>query len=208
MNPFDDPALAVQFEDWYSGPGSRADMLEKGLLRKLLIPSVKTILEVGSGTGHFTRWFRELGLFAVGIDPSVAMLAEASRRNGVTYIQADAVSLPFADRTFDTVAIITTLEFVSDSAQALKEAGRVARQEVLLGVLNRHSILTWRYRRSGKPLWKSARFFTPSELSGLVRSSLGKRVQSLRWRTTLGTFGRDCVLPWGGFIGMAVQVHE
>jgi len=208
VNPFDDPALAARYEDWYSGPGSRADALEKELLRKLLIPSVKTILEVGSGTGHFTRWFRDIGLFAVGIDPSAAMLAEASRRNGVTYIKADAVSLPFADRTFDGVAIVTTLEFVSDPLQVLKEACRVARQELLLGVLNRHSILTWRLRRSGKPLWKAAHFFTPSELTRLVRSSLGERIKSVVWRTTLGTFGCNCVFPWGGFIGMAVQIHE
>jgi ubiquinone/menaquinone biosynthesis C-methylase UbiE len=126
--------------------------LEKHLLRKLLLPTAKTILEIGSGTGHFTRWFRELGKTAVGIDRSAAMLAEANRRNGVAYVKGDAVVLPFADRTFDVVALITSLEFVCDPRQVLAEAGRVARQGLLLGVLNRHSILTWGYRRSGKPL--------------------------------------------------------
>lgn len=205
MNPFDDPAAAAHYEDWYEGPGSRADALEKRLLRKLL-PSAKTVLEVGSGTGHFTRWFRDLGYSVMGLDSSEAMLAEANRRNGVAYMKGDALSLPFVDRTFDVVALITTLEFVSDAAQALTEAGRVARQALLLGVLNRHSLLTWRYRRSGKPLWTAARFFTPRELARLVRASLGDRVGSVRWRTTLWPFGSDCALPWGGFIGMAVHL--
>lgn len=208
MNPFDDPAAAAHYEDWYDGPGSRADALEKRLLRKLLLPSVMTILEVGSGSGHFTRWFRDLGYLAVGVDSSKAMLAEANRRNGTTYIEGDGLSLPFADRSFDVVALITTLEFVSDPARALMESGRVARQGLLLGVLNRHSILTWRYRRSGKPLWRSARFFTAGELSRLVRVALGDRVRSVRWRTTFWPWpcNRDCILPWGGFIGMSVTI--
>lgn len=208
MNPFDDPATAARYEDWYVGPGSRADALEKRLLRKLLPPSAGTILEVGSGSGHFTRWFRDLGNTVVGVDQSAAMLSEANRRNGVAYIKGDALALPFADRTFDVVALITTLEFVTDPRQALTEAGRVARQGLLLGVLNRHSLLTWRYRRSGKPLWKTARFFTVGELGRLVRASLGERVRSVCWRTTLWPIEIPIgvPLPWGGFIGMMVSL--
>jgi hypothetical protein len=52
MNPFDESSVAERYEDWYVGPGRRADALEKRLLRKLLLPSAKTILEVGSGEGN------------------------------------------------------------------------------------------------------------------------------------------------------------
>jgi SAM-dependent methyltransferase len=210
VNPFDDPASAARYESWYEGSGSRAAAREEGLLRRLLLPGARSILEVGSGTGHFSRWFRDLGYMIVGLDLSVAMLAEAHRRNGVGYILGDAASLPFADRTFDVVALITTLEFVPDARQALTEAGRVARHGLLLGVLNRHSLLTWKYRRSGKPLWKSARFFTVRELTGLVRGTLRERVGSVRWRTALWPWNCDCELPlpWGAFIGMAVELKS
>jgi trans-aconitate methyltransferase len=80
VNPYDDPAAAAHYEDWYDGPGSRTDALEKRLLRKLLLPSVTTILDVGSGSGHSTRWFRGSGYLVVGADSSKAMLAEANRR--------------------------------------------------------------------------------------------------------------------------------
>ncbi len=35
-NPFDDPALASCYEQWYAGTGRHADLLEKDLLGKLL----------------------------------------------------------------------------------------------------------------------------------------------------------------------------
>lgn len=75
-NPFADPARVARYENWYQTTGRRADRLEKALLRRLLVnfKSAHTILEVGCGTGHFTRWFNELGLYAVGLDVSPPML--------------------------------------------------------------------------------------------------------------------------------------
>jgi len=35
-NPFDEPALAGRYEQWYAGKGRRAEVLEKELLGKLL----------------------------------------------------------------------------------------------------------------------------------------------------------------------------
>ncbi|MFQ5812084.1 MAG: 4Fe-4S binding protein [Anaerolineae bacterium] len=69
------------------------------------------------------------------------------------------------------LALITTLEFVPDPVQALSEAIRVARHGLILGVLNRQSLLAWRRKRSGEPLWQEARFFTPVEK---VVASAGK----------------------------------
>jgi ubiquinone/menaquinone biosynthesis C-methylase UbiE len=133
------------------------------------------------------------------------MLAEAHRLNGLTYVSGDALNLPFNDRAFDVAVLITTLEFVPDPFRALTEAMRVARHGLLMGVLNRWSLLTKSYRKSGKPLWRSAHFFSPFELAGLVRQTGGARVQSIRWRTTLWPLPgvRDLPLPWGGFIGLA-----
>jgi ubiquinone/menaquinone biosynthesis C-methylase UbiE len=211
-NPFDDSDLAARYEDWYEGAGRQADILEKRLLAKLLadFPQAKSVLEVGCGTGHFTRWLAQQGLRAAGLDISEIMLAEARLRDSVEYVHGDAQALSFADRTWDLVALVTTLEFVPDPERALFEAVRVARHGLLLGVLNRWSLLTWNYRRSGKPLWNSAHFFTPGELKLLVRKVAEKRLRGIRWRTTLWPmpFIKDLPLPFGGFIGMAVHLAE
>ena len=212
LNPFDDPALASRYEAWYAGEGRRADVLEKELLGKLLdrFTASRSVLEVGCGTGHFTRWMAERGLDVVGVDISEPMLSEARRLGGPRYSPGDAHALPFADRSFDVTAIITALEFLPDPARALAEAVRVTRHGLLLGALNRWSLLTLRYRLSGKPLWQSARFFSPGELSKLVRQAAGRRAEAVVWRTSLWPFPglRDLSLPWGGFIGMAVHLHE
>lgn len=211
-NPFDDAAVAQRYEAWYGGAGKDADILEKDLLGKLLrlFPNARSVVEVGCGTGHFTRWMAERGLQAVGLDISEPMLAQARRQGGPSYRSGDAEALPFADRSHDVVALITTLEFLPHPARALAEAVRVARQGVLLGALNRWSLLTLRYRLSGKPMWRCARFFGPWELAALMRQAAGGRMKSMTWRTTLWPIAsvRDLPLPWGGFIGVAVQLHE
>ncbi len=209
-NPFANASVASGYEDWYLGPGRRADELEKRLLHKLLtkLDGVNTVLDVGCGTGHFTRWLEELGYDTVGLDSSLEMLAEARRYNANSYQIGDAQELPFAAQSFDVVALITTLEFVGDPVKALSEAVRVARHGLLLGVLNRHSLLTWKYRRSGKPLWQAARFLTPRELRALVAQVAERRLLDIRWRTTLWPLPgvTDLPLPWGGFIGAVAQL--
>lgn len=212
LNPFDDPALASRYEAWYAGEGRRADALEKELLGKLLdrFTGSHSALEVGCGTGHFTRWMVERGLDVVGVDISEPMLNEARRLGGPRYLPGDAHSLPFADKSFDVTAIITALEFLPDPARAIAEAVRVARHGLLLGALNRWSLLALRNRLSGKALWQSARFFSSGELSKLVRRAASQRVNAIVWRTTLWPIPGvpDLSLPWGGFIGMAVHLHE
>jgi SAM-dependent methyltransferase len=212
VNPFNDPALAIRYEGWYAAAGLEADILEKALLGKLLrcLPNVHTVLEVGCGTGHFTRWMAERGLEAVGLDISEPMLDEARRLGGPKYLLGDALSLPVLAQSYDVVALITTLEFLNDPARALAEAVRVARHGVLLGVLNRWSLLTLRYRLSGKALWRSARFFGPRDLARLGRQAAGGRGMSIAWRTTLWPISGvgDLPLPWGGFIGMLIQLDK
>jgi SAM-dependent methyltransferase len=211
-NPFDDPALANRYEAWYAGEGRRADVREKELLGKLFrwFPRAHSVLEVGCGTGHFTRWMADQGLNATGLDISQPMLSEARRLGGPKYLLGDALSLPFADRSYDLTALVTTLEFLPDPMRALVEAVRVSRQGVVLGVLNRWSLLAVRYRLSGKALWRSARFYAPGELAVLARRAAGRRAGTVVWRTTLWPISgvRDLPLPWGGFIGLAMQLHE
>jgi ubiquinone/menaquinone biosynthesis C-methylase UbiE len=206
VNPFNDPALVEGYETWYETAGRRADRLEKALLCWLLtrFSSPRTILEVGCGTGHFTRWFKEQGFQASGLDISALMLEKARHLDSLPYMRGDALALPFSWGSFDVVALITTLEFVPDPVQALTEAMRVAQYGLILGVLNHQSILGRQLGREGGPIWRAARFFKLAELVQEVRRVAGEAV-TITWRTTLWPVWPGMLpLPWGGVIGMAV----
>lgn len=212
LNAIDDQGLALHYEDWYSGPGLYADRCEKALLGKLLadFPDSTSLLDIGCGTGHFTRWFAERGLNVTGLDSSRPMLAEAVARNGQPYVFGDAHALPFPSGSFDLTSMITTLEFLSDPLRALTEAARVARRGVLLGVLNRWSLQAARRMRSESPVWRAAHFFTVGEVSGLVRRAAGNRLRKIHWRTTLWPVPvmASFAVPFGGFIGLAARLHD
>jgi len=207
VNPFDHAPVAAGYEAWYSTVGRRADRLEKALLKELLarFPAAETILEVGCGTGHFTRWFETQGLRAVGLDLSIAMLSEARRHERQMYVEGDAYRLPFPDRSFDTVALITTLEFLPDPVLALREAQRVAQRGLILGTINRKGWVGRKYRRQGGIPWESASFFSPGEMVQMVKQACGKDCATF-WKTTLWRwFPWALPLPCGGFVGMGVR---
>lgn len=209
INPFTDPAIVTNYETWYETVGRRPDRLEKRLLKQFLpgFPKAHTLLEVGCGTGHFTRWFCEQRFWPAGLDVSPAMLAEAVRLGSPSYVLGDALTLPFATGAFDLSVLITTLEFVVDPAQALVEAMRVARCGLILGMLNRQSLLGWRLKRSRESLWQVAHFFTPAELAHLVQRAAAGKAAKITWRTTLWPLWPGALpLLWGGFIGMAVRL--
>lgn len=206
-NPFADPALVARYQAWYSTTGRRAARLEKRLLLGLLekFPEARTLLEVGCGTGQFTRWFENQSLQAIGLDISAAMMVESARLETRLCVRGDALALPFADNSFDLVALITTLEVLPDPAQALTEARRVARQGLILGVINRSSLVGRRYQRQGGPVWEAAQLFTPTDLALSVRSAIGPEAR-IFWTTTLWPlWPGNLPLPWGGFIGMGVR---
>jgi ubiquinone/menaquinone biosynthesis C-methylase UbiE len=119
--------------------------------------------------------------------------------------------LPFAEKVFDVALLVTTLEFLPKPSEALREAARLARRGIVLGVLNRWHPLVWQRRRSSVPLWQAAHFYSPPELANFVRWALGAQVDEISWRTTLlPRFWphRHSRLPIGAFVGMRVNLSE
>jgi ubiquinone/menaquinone biosynthesis C-methylase UbiE len=110
------------------------------------------------------------------------MLAEARHLGTSACALADASALPFADRSFDLVALVATLEFLPAPERALREAVRVARHGLLLGTFNRHSLHALRRRLRPGPVWRRARFFAPFEIRRLLAEAAGSRARGvLRW---------------------------
>ena len=166
---------ASRYDRWYlSKEGQYADDREKELFLKLVQPKLgQTLLEVGCGTGHNLVFFSSLGLGVTGVDSSGAMLEIASRKLGGTggLFLGSADKLSFDDNSFDIVALITLLEFLPRPEQALKEALRVAREKVYIGVLGKTSILGLIRKVKGRfrqTIYNKARFYTVCEIERML----------------------------------------
>lgn len=213
MNPKD-------YDAWYDTPRGRwIGEAEFALLHRLLTPEAGTsLLDVGCGTGWFTRRFAELdGLQVTGLDPNTDWLDYTRRRApNINWLEGDARKLPFADGSYDNAISVTALCFVSDWPQALSEMVRVARRRVVLGLLNRHSLL-WREkgRHGGSGAYQGAHWHTVSE----VRAALSKLPASnVQTRTAIflpsgSAFARTLEqvlpnrLPWGGFLAVSADIE-
>jgi ubiquinone/menaquinone biosynthesis C-methylase UbiE len=99
---------APEYDEWYLGSGRFAERDRPGwdqeieALRRTLeaLPAAKT-LDVACGTGFLTR---HLPGEIVGLDQSESMLDEARRQAPhATYVQSDALVLPFEDGSFGRV---------------------------------------------------------------------------------------------------------
>jgi len=162
MSSITDPA---DYEAWYQTPrGHWIGDREFILLQQLLKPKARTsLLDVGCGTGHFSRRFAGLGLSVTGVDPNPAVLKFAMTQGGnIRYMQGNALELPFADNSFEYTVAVTSLCFIEDPLQALREMWRVTRHTLALGLLNRRSLLHW--KKQGQGSYSGARWDTAGEV--------------------------------------------
>ena len=203
---FDFDPIADSYDSWYAGRrGAMYDRLEKKAIIRYLPPHAKgeKLLEVGCGTGHWSRVFSEYGFEVTGVDVSERMIDIAKSKNisDVSFQVADGHSLPFADETFDVTAAITTLEFVRDAEAVLREMMRCTRKsgKILLGVLNGLSKVNRQRANSPESPYSAARLFSLIELKeflepfGRVEITVGGFVPAQSWLIPIA--------PWFDYIG-------
>ena len=157
--------VPASYEAWYHAPrGQWIGHREFILLQQQLSPQAgASLLDVGCGTGYFARRFAGTGLSVTGIDPDPAALEFAcTQADDIHYLQGSALQLPFSDHAFDYTIAVTSLCFIDDPLQALREMWRVTRQTLVLGLLNRHSLLHW--RKQGQGGYSGARWDTAGEV--------------------------------------------
>lgn len=176
---FDD--MAEGYDRWYETPvGATVDRMEKRAFLKLLDPKPgETLLEVGSGTGHWSLWFRSLGLGVMGLEISPGMVAVARRKmakkgwKGIRLVRGDGRQLPFREASFDMVTAIAALEFIPEYPRVLDEMWRCTRcgGRMVIGVLNLRSFFARPRRREAKhreTVFSRAHFFKREELRRLL----------------------------------------
>jgi SAM-dependent methyltransferase len=103
------------------------DNPEEHVFRAVAEARPERFLDVGCGTGELAaRVAADLGAEVAGVDTSSRMV-ELTRQQGVDAAVADAVDLPFADRSFDAVAACWVLYHVPQLERAIGECARVLR---------------------------------------------------------------------------------
>jgi ubiquinone/menaquinone biosynthesis C-methylase UbiE len=143
---------------------------------------VKTMVDLGTGTGRILSLFASQADQAIGIDSSREMIAIARanlERNGLRQSQirqGDIYALPFANGAADLVTIHQVLHFLDDPARALTEARRILAPEGRLLIVD----------------------FAPHELEAL-------RAEHAHRRLGLST---EQVMSWFNRAGLALVRHE
>ena len=207
-----------EYEAWYqTARGSWIAGREFDLMMPLLGPSAgATLLDVGCGTGHFSRRFATAGLRVAGLDPDPAMLDHArGLGGGVSYLTGTGTELSFGDNAYDYVTAVTSLCFIADPERALREMWRVARRAVLLGLLNRRSLLYRQKRDRGA--YRGARWDTPVEVRRwalALEPAARITTRSAIFMPGGGAFARAAeavlpsVLPWGAFMAVVLRKSD
>lgn len=204
-----------EYEAWYqTARGSWIADREFDLMMRLLKPPAgATLLDVGCGTGHFSRRFAAVGLRVTGLDPDPAMLDYAcGLGGGVSYLLGTGTALPFDDNAYDHVTAVTSLCFIANAPGALREMWRVSRRTVVLGLLNRNSLL---YRQKhGRGAYRGARWDAPTDVRCWLQSL--DPVPRVTMRSAIflpsgGALARAAetmlpgMLPWGGFLAVLLR---
>lgn len=155
-----------EYDEWFV----KNDDLYVSELRaiKSLLPQSGPGLEVGVGTGRFGVL---LGA-SVGVDPSHQM-ALVSKSRGLTVREAVAEELPFRERTFEFVLMVTVICFLDNVEKALSEAYRVLmpRGAVIIGFIDRESFLGQQYssKKERSRFYRDATFYSAEEVADHLR---------------------------------------
>ena len=90
----------------------------------------KAVLELGAGTGKFTRLLMETGAVVTAVEPVGAMLDELRRSlPAVSALHGTAQRIPAADASADAVLCAQAFHWFA-STESLAEIRRVLRQSV------------------------------------------------------------------------------
>jgi len=175
INIFD--KYAEEYDKWFDD-SIWAYQSELQAVRMLLPQSGKGV-EIGTGTGRFSIPFG----ITIGVEPSKAM-AEIAGSRGITVYDAKAENLPFENNSFDYVLMVTTICFLEDLLQALREIRRILcpTGKIIIGMLDKDSPLGKLYemKKNDSTFFKYASFYAVNEVLEWLSLSGYNHVQILQ----------------------------
>ena len=117
-------------EEWLKFFEHDDDLVKKGgeeyfdILNNEIINPKSYVLDVGCGTGRWTKYLASRVGFIEAVDPSNAIFAAdklLGKTGNVRLSKASIETLPFADETFDFVMSIGVLHHIPNTRQALTD---------------------------------------------------------------------------------------
>lgn len=187
-----------KYDAWYQTPrGVWISNAEFHLMTRQLRPQpASTLLDVGCGTGHFSRRFAAFGLQVTGLDPDAGAIDFARQQDGpIAYLKGSAERLPFPDASFDYAVAVTSICFIEKAEEAITEMWRVSRKAIVLGMLNKNSLLYKQKYNHGS--YRGARW---DRFDDIV-----KIVSGLKPGAASVSRGTAVFLPWSGPIAQAIE---
>jgi ubiquinone/menaquinone biosynthesis C-methylase UbiE len=137
---------------------------------KMLLPQSGKGVEIGAGSGRFSIPFG----ITTGVEPSSTM-AEIAKSRGMTIYNAKAENLPYDDNAFDFALMVTTICFLEDPLQALKEIRRILLPygKIIIGMLDKDTPLGREYeaRKKSSKFYQHANFYSVSQVLEWLRIS-------------------------------------
>lgn len=103
------------------------DIVDDEMLNKTSV-----VLDIGCGTGRWTRYAAKRAGFIEAIDPSHAVYTATKLLQGISNIrvtQAEVSSLPFNEGSFDFVFSLGVLHHIPDTQQAMKDAVKMLKKD-------------------------------------------------------------------------------
>lgn len=147
-----------------------------------------SVLDVGAGSGELLRvalaWAERRSLIAtcVGIELNSrsAFAIKEQSPAAIQAVQGDALSLPFADQSFDYAISSLFTHHLTDEqvANVLREMGRVARKRIFVIDLHRHPVAYFLYTTIGK-LFLHTRLLREDGALSILRSFKDKELARL-----------------------------
>jgi ubiquinone/menaquinone biosynthesis C-methylase UbiE len=108
--------------------------------------SARRVLEIGAGTGNYTRELAGLGFDVTALDLSDEMIRKGCAKVAARWIRADARALPIAAGAVDAAVGVNVLHHLGDQELVLRELRRVVRSGAVLQAVVRENLSTLWYR--------------------------------------------------------------
>lgn len=96
------------------------------VLHYLSITAATKLLDIGCGSGYFSKLAADKEVDVTGLDASAELIAEAKKRvSNTKFLVGEMEELPFEEKSFDVVCGFNSFQYAANIKNALLEAKRV-----------------------------------------------------------------------------------